>query len=59
MPGSRLLAPSSAADDMEENRVHRRVSLHTEVWRGGLGVEFLGLSPDNRERLAAYVDANS
>ena len=102
---------------MEENRVHRRVSIHTEVWRGedgiftrgnerlgdlsvggafiqgagttiggilslrfrlpdgddfitctaiarhtrggGLGVEFLDLSPDNLNRLAAYVDENS
>ncbi len=102
---------------MEENRVHRRVSTHTEVWRGedgifarsnerlsdlslggafiqgagssigsilnlrfrlpdgpdfitvtaiarhtrggGLGVEFLDLSPDNRERLATFVDTNS
>jgi len=32
---------------MEENRVHKRVSSHTR--RGGLGVEFLDLSPDNLE----------
>ena len=102
---------------MEENRVHKRVSIHTEVWKGedgiftrgnerladlgvggafiqgtgtttgnilnlrfrlpgsgafitcaamarhtrggGLGVEFLDLSPDNLERLAAFVDTNS
>ncbi|MDP6581969.1 MAG: PilZ domain-containing protein [Vicinamibacterales bacterium] len=101
---------------MEENRAHKRVSIHTEVWRGedgifskgnerltdlsvggafiqgagstiggilnlrfelpgtgfitctaiarhtrggGLGVEFLDLSPDNLERLAAFVDENS
>ena len=102
---------------MKENRVHRRVSIHTEVWRdedgiftrgneqladlsvggafiqgagtttgsilslrfklpgsndlisctaiarhtrgGGLGVEFLDLSPDNVERLTAFVDENS
>jgi len=102
---------------MIENRVHIRVSIHTEVWRGedgiftrgnerladlslggafihgagtttgsmlslrfklpgsddfisctaiarhtrggGLGVEFLDLSPDNRTRLARFVDENS
>ena len=102
---------------MEENRVHKRVSIHTEVWRGedgiftrgnerladlsvggafiqgagtttgsilnlrfrlpgsddfitctamarhtrggGLGVEFLDLSPENLGRLAAFVDENS
>ena len=102
---------------MAENRVYRRVSIHTEVWRGedgiftrgnerladlslggafihgagttiggilnlrfrlpggdefitctaiarhtrggGLGVEFLDLSPDNLDRLAAYVDESS
>ena len=102
---------------MKENRVHRRVSIHTEVWRGedgiftrgnerladlsvggafiqgagtttgsilslrfklpgsdgflactamvrhtrsgGLGVEFLDLSPDDLGRLAAFVDENS
>ena len=26
---------------------------------GGLGVEFIDLSPDNRARLAAFIDANS
>ncbi len=99
---------------MAENRIHKRVSIHTDVWRGedgiftrcserrvdlsvggafiqgaatttgsilnlrvrlrgsddfvtstamarhtrdgGLGVEFLDLSPDNLERLAAFVD---
>ena len=101
---------------MTENRIQKRVSIHTEVWRGedgiftrgnerladlsvggafiqgagtttgnslnlrfrlsgtgtddfitstaiarhigdgGLGVEFLDLSPDNLERLAAFVD---
>ena len=102
---------------MTQNRVRKRVSIHTEVWRGedgiftrgherlsnlsvagafiqsagtttgsilnlrfrlpgsddfitttaiarhtrdgGLGVEFLDLSPDNLERLAAFVDENS
>ncbi len=102
---------------MREDRVHRRVSIHTEVWRGedgiftrsnerladlsvggafiqgagtavgsilnlrfkltgsndfitataigrnthdgGLGVEFLDLSPENLGRLAAFVDENS
>ena len=102
---------------MEEHRVHTRVSIHTEVWRGedgiftrgnqrladlsvggafihgagtttgsilslrfrlpggddfisctaiarnthggGLGVEFLDLSPDNLKRLATFVDENS
>ena len=102
---------------MQENRVHRRVTIETEVWRGedglfsrgderladlsiggafmegafgsvggilslrfklpggtefitvtaiarhtragGLGVEFLDLSPDNLGRLRAFVDSNS
>ena len=102
---------------MEEHRVHTRVSIHTEVWRGedgiftrgnerlaylsvggafihgagtttgsilslrfrrpgsddfvsctaiarntrggGLGVEFLDLSPDNLQGLATFVDENS
>ena len=102
---------------MIENRIHRRVSIHTEVWRGedgiftrgnermadlsvggafiqgagtttgsilslrfrlpggndfitctaiarhtrggGLGVEFLDLSPDCLERLTAFVNENS
>ena len=102
---------------MRKNRVHKRVSIHTEVWRGedgiftrgnerladlsvggaflhgvgttvgsilnlrfrltgsddfitataigrnthdgGLGVEFLDLSPENRKRLAAFVDGIS
>ena len=102
---------------MKENRVHRRVSIRTEVWRGedgiftrgnqrladlsvggafiqgagtttgsilslrfklpgssdfisctaiarhsrggGLGVEFLDMSPDHLGRLAAFVDENS
>ncbi len=102
---------------MRKNRVHKRVSLHTEVWKGedgiftrgnerladlsvggafiqgagttigsilnlrfrlpgsddfitataigrntrdgGLGVQFLDLSPENLKRLAAFVDENS
>ena len=101
----------------EENRIHRRVNIRAEVWRGedglfarsnqrlddlsvggafiagagssigrilnlrfklpdgtdfitvtaiarnsrgdGVGVEFLDLSPENRDRLQSYVDSNS
>ena len=34
------------------------IARHTQGG-GGLGVEFLDLSPDNLKRLAGFVDANS
>ena len=54
---------------MEGNRVHKRVPgcggviASTAITRhtrdGGVGVEFLDLSPNNLERLAASVDERS
>ncbi len=44
---------------MVENRIQKRVSaIARHTGDGGLGVEFLDLSPDNVERLAAFVDEN-